>query len=71
MPEFARIITGRDALDQSMAMETDLADLRGTTLDQLCRRGFQDVLEPYRRILISQVERPRPNIGTGPPGRAD
>ncbi|WP_250002951.1 hypothetical protein [Actinoplanes sp. M2I2] len=53
------------------AIETDLADLRGTTLDQLCRRALQDALEPYRRVLIGQVERPRPNIGSGPPGRAD
>jgi hypothetical protein len=53
------------------AIETDLADLRGATLDELCQRALQGALEPYRRVLISQVERPRPNIGSGPPGRAD
>jgi len=52
-------------------IETDLADLRGATLDELCQRALRGVLEPYRRILISQVERPRVNIGSGPPGRAD
>nr|WP_221382492.1 hypothetical protein [Actinoplanes polyasparticus] len=51
--------------------ETDLADLRGTTLDQLCQLALRDALEPYRQQLIGQVERPRPNIGSGPPGRAD
>jgi hypothetical protein len=58
-------------LDETTAMETALADLHGATLDQLSQRPLQDALEPYRRILINQVERPRPNIGTGPPGRAD
>jgi hypothetical protein len=58
-------------LDELTAIETDLADLRGTTLDQLCQWELQGALEPYRQVLISQVERPRPNIGSGPPGRAD
>jgi hypothetical protein len=58
-------------LDKSTAIETGLADLRGATLDQLCQRALHDALEPYRRVLINQVERPRPNIGSGPPGRAD
>ncbi|MET0426843.1 MAG: hypothetical protein ABW046_23450 [Actinoplanes sp.] len=69
--EFAQLSTGGDALDKTAAMETGLADLRGSTLGQLCQRTLQDALEPYRQILISQVERPRPNIGSGPPGRAD
>ncbi|MBU2668264.1 hypothetical protein KOI35_32605 [Actinoplanes bogorensis] len=64
-------ITGRDALDKTTAIETDLADLSGATLDQLCRQAPQDALEPFRRMLINQVDRPRVNIGTGPPGRAD
>lgn len=58
-------------MDNGTAIETDLVDLRGMTFDQLRRRGVSDALEPFRRVLISQVERPRPNIGTGPPGRAD
>lgn len=58
-------------MDKITAIETDLADLRGTTLDQLCQPTFRNALEPFRRVLISQIERPRPNIGTGPPGRAD
>jgi hypothetical protein len=56
---------------EAAAIETDLAHLRGTTLDQLCHQGLHDALEPYRQALIAQVERPRPNIGSGPPGRAD
>ena len=58
-------------MDKTVAMETDLADLRGANLDELCQRALQGALEPYRRVLISQIERPRPNIGSGPPGRAD
>jgi len=50
---------------------TDLADLRGVALDELCLRAARDVLTPFREALISQVERPRLNIGQGPPGRAD
>jgi hypothetical protein len=52
-------------------IETVLADLRGLGLDELCGRQSQDALEPYRTALINQVERPRINLGTGPPGRAD
>jgi hypothetical protein len=52
-------------------IETELADLRGIGLDELCRRRLQDALEPFREVLINQVERPRINLGTGPPGRAD
>jgi hypothetical protein len=52
-------------------IETDLADLRGVALDELCLRAAQDILAPFREVLINQVERPRLNIGTGPPGRAD
>lgn len=58
-------------MKESATMETDLADLHGIAVDELCQLAFQDALEPHRRALISQVERPRPNIGTGPPGRAD
>ena len=53
----------------SDVIETDLADLRAVTLGELLR--LQSVLAPFEEVLISQVERPRLNIGTGPPGRAD
>jgi hypothetical protein len=60
------------ALDNTPdTIETDLADLRGFDLDELCRRQSRDPLEPFRDALISQVERPRINLGSGPPGRAD
>jgi hypothetical protein len=58
-------------LDETTAIPTDLADLHGTSLDELCQLELQGALEPFRHALIGQVERPRPNIGTGPPGRAD
>jgi hypothetical protein len=50
-------------------IETDLPDLEGIGLDEL--RAERDDLEPFRRTLLSQVERPRINLGSGPPGRAD
>jgi hypothetical protein len=53
----------------SDVIETDLADLRRVTLGELLR--LQSVLAPFEEVLINQVERPRINIGTGPPGRAD
>ena len=56
---------------EAAAIDTDLPDLHGATLDQLCLRASDDALAPYRRAVIGQVERPRPNIGSGPPGRAD
>lgn len=52
-------------------IETALADLRGVGLNELCRRQTPDALEPFRDVLISQIERPRINLGSGPPGRAD
>lgn len=50
------------------AIETRLADLGALTLADLRR---MPELEPYREVLVDQVEKPRLNIGTGPPGRAD
>ena len=50
-------------------IETNLADLRGVTLAELCAE--REDLELYRQTLLGQVEKPRPNIGSGPPGRAD
>lgn len=51
------------------AIETRLADLGALTLADL--RGMPERLEPYREVLVAQVEKPRLNLGTGPPGRAD
>jgi hypothetical protein len=50
-------------------LETELADVRGMGLDELAGRHTE--LAEYRERLVVQVERPRPNIGSGPPGRAD
>jgi hypothetical protein len=58
-------------LEEISGLETELADLGGATFEELCQRPLQDALEPYRRVLMSQVDRPRLNIGQGPPGRAD
>ncbi|MFC7534178.1 hypothetical protein [Actinoplanes sp. GCM10030250] len=51
-------------------VDTDLPDLRGLGFDEL-RPQQRDALEPFKEILLSQVERPRINLGSGPPGRAD
>ena len=51
-------------------IETQLADLSEISLEQL-RRQRTEALEPFLRILFSQVERPRFNLGSGPPGRVD
>ncbi|GLY99088.1 hypothetical protein [Actinoplanes sp. NBRC 103695] len=51
-------------------VETDLPDLRGLGFDEL-RPQEWDALESFRDILIAQIERPRINLGSGPPGRAD
>ena len=48
-------------------IETQLPDLTGMTLADL--RGLD--LEADREVLLAQVEKPRFNIGSGPPGRAD
>lgn len=53
------------------SIDTELADLRGFRLDELCQRQLQDALVTYRDDLINQVERARNNLGSGPPGRAD
>lgn len=49
-------------------LETVLPDLAGVNLADLTG---QLELAADREVLIAQVERPRPNIGSGPPGRAD
>jgi hypothetical protein len=50
-------------------LETALPDLDGMRIDLL--RDNLDVLAPFQRDLLSQVEHPRINLGTGPPGRVD
>ena len=50
-------------------VESCLADLREVSFDQL--RAHVKTLEPYREAVLRQVERPRVNLGSGPPGRAD
>ena len=55
-------------MDPDGYRETQLADLRGSTIDELCGRAE---LDPYRQVVITLVEKPRYNIGSGPPGRAD
>ena len=50
-------------------IETELPDLAGLTLAEIA--GLDGLLGPFRQQLIAQVEKPRPNIGSGPPGRAD
>jgi hypothetical protein len=49
------------------SIETQLANVRDMSL-ALTRK---QPLEAERKKLIEQVEHPRFNIGTGPPGRAD
>jgi hypothetical protein len=50
------------------SIETELPNLAGVNLLELSRRRD---LDQEREALIAQVERPRLNIGSGPPGRAD
>lgn len=50
-------------------VETLLPDLTDITLADL--PGLHPQLQPFLERLQAQVERPRINLGTGPPGRAD
>ncbi|GAA1033863.1 hypothetical protein GCM10009557_36900 [Virgisporangium ochraceum] len=51
-------------------VETTLVDLSSASLDEV-HRDFAS-LQGAVDLLLSQIERPRYNIGnTGPPGRAD
>lgn len=50
--------------------DTDLADLSALGFDDL-PADQDDALEPFREVLLAQVDRPRINLGSGPPGRAD
>jgi hypothetical protein len=51
-------------------IETDLLDLTEIPISDL-RVYDDDLLTRSMRRILSQVERPRANIGQGPPGRAD
>jgi hypothetical protein len=50
--------------------ETQLVDLSAVSLQGLAEQP-REALEADLKILFSQVERPRYNLGNGPPGRAD
>jgi hypothetical protein len=56
-------------MDTSTDVESHLVDLRRVSFDELRTHG--EALELYREDLLRQVERPRVNLGSGPPGRAD
>lgn len=59
-----------DTQTELPGQETDLADLSGIGFDDL-PPGQDDALEPFRETLLAQVDRPRINLGSGPPGRID
>jgi hypothetical protein len=52
------------------SIETDLIDLTELPMSAL-RTCDRDVLAHSMKRILVQVERPRTNIGQGPPGRAD
>jgi len=53
------------------ASETRMVSLRGYSLRDLRTDRSPDLTEAVR-LVLSQVERPRVNLGgSGPPGRAD
>lgn len=53
-------------------LETQVVDLHEQMFDEILREGqTDDGLEAVLSILIGQVQRPRFNLGSGPPGRAD
>ena len=56
-------------MDSSQAMETQLVDLHEALLSQV--RLSREELEPFIKELMDQVDRPRFNLGSGPPGRVD
>jgi hypothetical protein len=62
---------GTGTVDPSLPdVETDLVDLTDESLSTL-RNCDAELLAPSLRRLLLQVERPRVNIGSGPPGRSD
>jgi hypothetical protein len=56
-------------LDGLGDIETNVVDLRRVPLGQLRRN--RDAFERPTEDALKQVERPRINLGSGPPGRAD
>lgn len=56
-------------METSDSLETDLVAFDGLSLDHV-RRHLDRLQEPVDRLL-KQVIRPRYNLGSGPPGRAD
>ena len=49
---------------------TDLVDLTETSFEDL--RNYDDaVLAPALKRFLKQIERPRSNVGSGPPDRID
>lgn len=51
-------------------IETGLIDLVDVSISVLASYDT-DVLRPSLSTVLAQVDRPRKNIGTGPPGRVD
>lgn len=52
-----------------MDIETEVLDLRTVPLAEL--RSRRDTFEQHTEDALKQIERPRINLGSGPPGRAD
>jgi len=63
---------GGAAVDHSHAeeIETQMLDIQGMPLSELGECD-QAQLAPYLEMLQQQVQRPRHNMGSGPPGRVD
>ena len=57
------------SLPRVESLETDLVDLRNVPLGQ-AREAHRALAVPMEELL-KQVEKPRINQGTNPPGRAD
>lgn len=51
-------------------VQTDLIDLTDLSISAVLSCD-DDLLAPSMKRVLIQVERPRANIGSGPPGRAD
>jgi hypothetical protein len=56
-----------DSFDE--VLSTRLADLRDVSFGEI--EELAQELEPFTKELLSQIRRPRVNLGGGPPGRAD
>lgn len=57
-------------MDLRDGVEAVLVDLSELTIMAL-RTCDESVLAPSIHRVLAQIERPRVNIGSGPPGRAD